>query len=108
MNTHFAHFREFNDVWAWQPSPKGGGTVAYRFVEKPNHFGVAYTVALCSPKDRFNRKIGRAVAGGRMDNMENGGAGYLEVSKDDVCIEGKLSWSRLADHIINKVFEEEQ
>ena len=44
------------------PHPYSGFTIAYDFFD--NH--VEYAVAECSPKDRYNKKIGRAIAQGRL------------------------------------------
>lgn len=44
------------------PSNKGGATVAYEEIDGNLHFAVA----VCSDRDNFCRRIGRAVASGRL------------------------------------------
>jgi hypothetical protein len=45
------------------PKPRGGLTIAYNV---DGHVAV-YSVARCSPKDNFNKRVGRAIATGRYD-----------------------------------------
>jgi len=45
-------------------SSRGGFTVAYRAVPEDNH--VEYSVAVCSDRDNFNKKLGRDIAAGRL------------------------------------------
>jgi hypothetical protein len=49
----------------------GVATVAYKVlnkqtVEGSEHFVVEYAAAFCSPKDQFNKRLGRAIATGRL------------------------------------------
>lgn len=44
---------------------RGGFTVAYREVELGL---IEYSIATCSTRDNFNKKLGRDIATGRMNN----------------------------------------
>ena len=65
--THFHHLRPAADPFDARPTDeratKGGATVAYW---QPEPGVVLYAVAHCSPRDNYNKKIGRAVAEGRL------------------------------------------
>lgn len=56
----FAHFREIN---RGEIATKGGTTIAYDFSDTE----IKYGVAECSRRDNYCRKIGRAIAGGRLE-----------------------------------------
>jgi hypothetical protein len=47
-----------------KPHNKGGFTVAFREVTD----GVEYAYAFCSPKDNFNKALGRTKASGRLES----------------------------------------
>jgi len=59
--THFHHLR--TGGWPDAYATKGGATVAYW---QPEPGVVLYAVAHCSPRDNYNKKIGRAIAEGRL------------------------------------------
>ena len=61
--THFHHLRLPEGVRGEEIPTKGGATVAYW---QPEPGVVLYAVAHCSPRDNYNKKIGRAVAEGRL------------------------------------------
>jgi hypothetical protein len=58
----FIHRRKFN-LFDLQPSSRGGLTVAYQEV-KPGL--IEYSIARCSTRDNFNKKMGRDIATGRL------------------------------------------
>jgi len=52
------------------PKPRGGLTVAYsvdKVAYNLNGHVAVYAVARCSPKDNYNKRVGRAIATGRYD-----------------------------------------
>lgn len=55
----FVHFRHLQPNE--KPSPKGGVTVCYL----PHSGGTVLAASVCSPKDNFNKKIGRTISMGR-------------------------------------------
>lgn len=55
----FVHFRHFQQNE--RPSPKGGVTVCYL----PDSEGTVLAASVCSPKDNFNKSIGRKISMGR-------------------------------------------
>lgn len=57
----FLHFRHLKND---RLEPKGGLTVAYTFNETESV--ITYDYADCSTKDHYNRKIGAAIAAGRL------------------------------------------
>lgn len=61
----FIHRRPVVSLSGWEPSiaSRGGFTVAYRELEN----GVEYSVATCSNRDNYNKKLGRAIAQGRLE-----------------------------------------
>jgi len=60
--TKFVHVRNY--TWDGAVHPTGGHTIAYEY--NPDTRVAAYAVAHCSPKDHYNKKIGRAVSSGRL------------------------------------------
>jgi hypothetical protein len=56
----YIHYRLISNG---QPKSRGGVTIAYDV--DGDH--VYYAVARCSPKDNYNKRIGRAIATGRFD-----------------------------------------
>lgn len=66
----------------------GGATVAYQEV-KPGL--IEYSVARCSDRDNFNKKLGRDIATGRL------AAGKVEIAKD-------LSLKEFRDMMYNHPF----
>ena len=56
------HFRAFDDDG--NVLANCGATVAVERITEGNMF--VYSFAICSPRDNFNRKIGRTIAEGRM------------------------------------------
>lgn len=72
----YIHYRFMSDG---QPKPKGGVTFAYDTDE--GH--VFYAVARCSPKDTYNKKLGRSIATGRWDKAMDRGtiAGFVMVGE---------------------------
>lgn len=65
---HFVHYRALKEGF---PAPHGGVTIYLepRSEVPPDdgeHFSIAITFAVCSPKDQFNRRIGRLASKGRM------------------------------------------
>jgi hypothetical protein len=66
---YFLHYREYNNYAATlgKLSSTGGATVAYRYVHRDNGLTyVQYTIAKCSKREHFNKRIGRLIAGGRL------------------------------------------
>lgn len=64
--THFHHLRVADpklSLGYLVHACKGGATVAYW---QPEPGVVLYAVAHCSPRDNYNKKIGRAIAEGRL------------------------------------------
>ena len=61
----FIHRRPMVSMSGWAPSiaSRGGFTVAYRELED----GVEYSVATCSTRDNYNKKLGRTIAQGRLE-----------------------------------------
>lgn len=56
-----------------KPHNKGGFTVAFREVED----GVEYAYAYCSPKDNFNKALGRIKAEGRLHSKVHAGITFM-------------------------------
>ena len=63
----FIHRRPFAGFCT--PASRGGFTVAYQEV-KPGL--IEYSRATCSTRDNFNKKLGRAIATGRLVNSKTG------------------------------------
>ena len=67
---YFIHIRnhtyrqEFGDWFPDGYAPTGGATIAV--VYNPDLEVHIYAVALCNPKDNYNKKIGRKIAEGRL------------------------------------------
>ncbi len=59
---HYIHRRKSSPLFAG-PATHGGMTVAYQEV-KPGL--IEYSIARCSTRDNFNKKLGRDIATGRM------------------------------------------
>lgn len=65
MTIKYVHLRCFQLEGTIEP--KGGITIAYEFMLDNGPTSVVrYSFAICSPKDHYNKKIGRAVAAGRL------------------------------------------
>lgn len=62
QETKFHHVRFYNEDGSVHNM--GGATIA--FVENLKDNSIRYAWALCSPKDNFNKKTGRAIASGRL------------------------------------------
>lgn len=79
--TFYAHHRTGTNL--------GGLTVAFRCDPIANV--LVYSVARCSDQDNFNKRIGRAIAEGRLDSNKNIGVitdlNLTEMSPGDVCRE---------------------
>ena len=60
--TRFLHVRNIEDSETGTHACKGGATVAYDVVDGV----VQFAVAICSTRDNFCRRIGRAVSEGRL------------------------------------------
>jgi hypothetical protein len=60
MSVKYIHLRRWKNG---EPLPHGGATIAYYIDETDT---AHYSIAECSDKDNFNRKIGRNVADGRL------------------------------------------
>lgn len=88
--TKFIHLRKgtlFGEL-----SPKGGATIAYDF--DPETRVVAFVAAQCSRDAHYNKKVGRAVSGGRLRKY---GGEKLNVPEG----------SSVADTVLNRFFGEE-
>lgn len=59
----FTHIRAVIDP-ALGPLAKGGATVAWKYDDENKR--IVYSTALCSAKDNFCRRTGRAVSAGRL------------------------------------------
>jgi hypothetical protein len=58
------HFRHFSD----KLEPKGGVTLAYQLQTLDDQIvGISYGFALCTTKDHYNKRIGKLIAGGRLE-----------------------------------------
>ena len=81
----FIHVRNQNEVG--ELSAKGGITIGFE-IEEPGI--LCWTMAKCSPKDHYNKSIGRAICEGRFDI---GQFGSLTYSSNDNPV------SALLDHL---------
>lgn len=62
----FIHRRPINLIHSmYTPASHGGFTVAYQEVEPGL---IEYSIAQCSNRDNFNKKLGRDIAHGRLVN----------------------------------------
>lgn len=61
----YIHRRPFTATGPYAPASRGGFTVAYQEI-KPGL--IEYSIATCSTCDNFNKKLGRAIATGRLAN----------------------------------------
>ena len=61
----YIHRRPFAATGPYSPASRGGFTVAYQEV-KPGL--IEYSIATCSTRDNFNKKLGRDIATGRLVN----------------------------------------
>jgi len=70
----FVHIRE-QEAWidiaggsvTYHPAPNGGLTIAYYLLpEEGQQWLVRFALAQCSPRDNYNKKVGRAIARGRL------------------------------------------
>lgn len=60
--TYYMHYRR-RDTYG-EPLPKGGATLAIRPLQGDQ---IAVSMALCSERDLFNKKLGRSIATGRLN-----------------------------------------
>ena len=80
---YYMHFRQLdlaNSVFDsnHRLSPNGGMTVAYRYYyTDDNKTHIQYSVAKCDSREHYNKKIGRAIAGGRLLSGKPGRFGQL-------------------------------
>lgn len=81
--TKFVHIRHY--TWDGKVYAKGGHTIAYNF--DPETRQAVYTEAKCNDRDHYNKKIGRAITGGRL--AKHGGT-QVQVPEDQ----------RVADFIV--------
>ncbi len=58
----YIHLRVHKDAFSTYPEAKGGITFAYDITGNTINF----TASKCNAKDHYNKKIGRAIAGGRL------------------------------------------
>lgn len=58
----YIHLRVYKDVHSIVPEAKGGITFAYDITGDTINF----TTSTCNARDHYNKKIGRAIAGGRL------------------------------------------
>lgn len=71
------------------PDPRGGTTIAYEL----NEAGTAYYgMAICSPRDSYSRKLGRAVARGRLEKHGCLGSGACIVEEGETAPEAIIGW----------------
>jgi hypothetical protein len=68
MKTMFMHFRQLNS-YDQVSDPRGGATVAFCMV---GNSAVKIASAYCSRKEVFDRKLGRAIALGRLETDRQG------------------------------------
>ena len=85
----YIHLRNFVDEWV-QVSNRGGLTIAYRYVDA-NHVNMA--IARCNVRDNFCRRIGRAIALGR---LEMGWCWELKVPE-------KGAWDEIVNYALHKI-----
>lgn len=90
MNTknesvHYVHIRKDLNTGLGKriPATKGGATIAYIY-DTPNK-RIVFAVAMCSFRDNFCRRIGRAVATGRLSNNID----TASISYDMIGVENK-------------------
>lgn len=83
----FMHIRIMVDG---KPATKGGGTICYALMDEH----VVFSVAVCSVKDNFCRKIGRQVSEGRFN------VGQIETIPYNKEKDGKLR-GHLYHHILD-------
>jgi hypothetical protein len=65
--TYYMHYRRRDTSGC--ALPQGGATLAIRTVGENR---IVVGMALCSNRDVFNKKLGRAIAEGRIDRSEDG------------------------------------
>lgn len=58
----YIHLRVYKDEHSTVPEAKGGITFAYDITGDTINF----TTSTCNARDHYNKKIGRAIAGGRL------------------------------------------
>lgn len=68
MKTMFMHFRQL-DGYNRVSDPRGGATLAFCMV---GNSAVKIATAYCNSKEVFNRKLGRAIALGRLETDRPG------------------------------------
>lgn len=66
MSVRFIHVRDTEWITTTKKRilPTGGVTIAYD--STPIHNSIKYAIAKCHGKDQYNKKLGRAKAGGRL------------------------------------------
>lgn len=71
MQTKFIHLRHIKARGGLQA--RGGLTIAFRELPLTDEYkSISLAIARCSREDVFNKKIGRAIAEGRLNIMRNG------------------------------------
>lgn len=70
----FVHLRQ-QEAWVdiadgsvtYHPAPNGGVTIAYVMgADEGQTWQIDFATAQCSPRDNYNKKVGRAIARGRL------------------------------------------
>jgi hypothetical protein len=99
MNTQieFMHYR---------PAMKNGrGGITVGILPSATDKSALLSFARCGPTDNFNKKIGRAIASGRMTSFLNRGPGAYDVREVPVDDMLKLK-TIVAGHLAHEMFEE--
>ena len=65
MNQGKVHFRHIRNFDKKNITARGGRTIAFRQIDENT---IEFAIAKCSPKDNFNKKIGRRIAEGRLNS----------------------------------------
>lgn len=72
MNLQYMHYRSASKT-------HGGATIA---ITSPENNKVYITIAYCNPSDPFNKKVGRAIAAGRMHAAMVGKINFSEYVRE--------------------------
>lgn len=62
----FIHVRVRDDSQVGGLSTKGGFTIGYKEIGESEDLVIEWGLAVCSPKDRYEKKLGRDVSTGRL------------------------------------------
>ena len=92
----FMHIRAYESLSGQTPSPRGGKTVAIMPIEGNR---AKFSIARCGPNDIFNKKVGRDIAEGRLNDFLKGRA-----TLEDKVYQISLDYSEGSDSLRAQVF----